>query len=58
MNWLVRQLCGSVANGVRVEAFVMHQRGPGQVEAIGKVRQDPTTLIPDPGRIYEHSVSP
>ncbi len=50
VNWLLRQLRGSTANGVRIEAFAMHQRGPGQVEVIDRVRQDPASLIADPAR--------
>lgn len=49
MNWLVRQLKSAPA-GVRVEAFVVNGRGSGATELLGKVREDPNTLVADPKR--------
>ncbi|WP_319463025.1 stress response protein [Micromonospora sp. RTP1Z1] len=47
VNWLIRQLKDAPDN-VRIEAFTMHGRGPGNVELLRVVRSDPTTLISDP----------
>lgn len=47
VNWVVRQL-EKAPDGLRVEAFVWHGRGPGAAELIGAVRQNPDLLIADP----------
>jgi hypothetical protein len=49
VNWLVRQL-KDAPNATRVEAFVVHSRGNGTAELLGRVRADPTILISDPSR--------
>lgn len=47
VNWLARQLKDAPGH-VRVEAFVAHQRGRGSAELLGKVRDEPESLLPDP----------
>lgn len=47
--WLLRQL-ENARDALRVEAFVMHARGPGSAELLHVVRANPDVLISDPGR--------
>ncbi len=47
VNWLVRQL-RTAPDDVRVEAQVMHARGAGTAELLGKIRQEPNLLVADP----------
>jgi hypothetical protein len=47
VNWLVRQL-RHAPDSARLEAFVMHSRGPGTAELLGAVRANPVVLIEDP----------
>ncbi|MCB0909613.1 MAG: hypothetical protein KDB63_21130 [Nocardioidaceae bacterium] len=49
INWLTRQL-KSAPGHVRVEAFVAHQRGRGAAELLGRVREEPDTLLTDPSK--------
>lgn len=49
VNWLVRQL-KQAPDSVRLEAFVLNQRGPGAAELLGAVREDPSVLVLDPTR--------
>lgn len=44
VNWLVRQL-RDAPDTVRVEAFAMHSRGPGNAELLRAVRVDPRILL-------------
>jgi hypothetical protein len=47
VNWLVRQL-KNAPEGVRIEAFAAHTRGPGAAELLRTVRENPAVLIADP----------
>jgi hypothetical protein len=47
VNWLVRQL-RDAPEMLRIEAFTMHARGPGNADLLRVVRNDPATLISDP----------
>lgn len=47
VNWLIRQL-KNAPDGVRVEAFQMHARGPGTAALLKDVRENPSLLIADP----------
>lgn len=49
VNWLARQL-KAAPETVRVEAFVMHARGPGAAELLRVVRENPASLVVDPAR--------
>ncbi|MDG4820711.1 stress response protein [Asanoa sp. WMMD1127] len=49
VNWLVRQL-KNAPETVTVESFAMHARGPGRVDPLRVVRDDPTRLIADPAK--------
>ena len=49
VNWLVRQL-RDAPDTVRVEAFTMHSRGPGNAELLRAVRVDPKILLGDPAK--------
>lgn len=49
VNWLTRQLTAAPGH-VRVEAFVAHQRGRGSAELLGKVRDEPESLLTDPSK--------
>ena len=46
VNWLIRQL-KDAPETLRVEAFAMHARGPGNAELLGTVRIEPLKLIAD-----------
>lgn len=46
VNWLIRQL-KDAPETLRVEAFVMHARGPGNAELLRTVRAEPLKLIAD-----------
>jgi hypothetical protein len=47
VNWLIRQL-KHAPEGLRVEAFQMHARGPGTAALLKDVRENPALLIADP----------
>ncbi|GAA3149678.1 hypothetical protein JOF29_005187 [Kribbella aluminosa] len=47
VNWLLRQL-RHAPDSTRLEAFVMHGRGPGTAELLRAVRDQPALLIEDP----------
>ncbi|CAA9395810.1 MAG: FIG00817171: hypothetical protein [uncultured Pseudonocardia sp.] len=47
VNWLIRQL-RNAPETVRVEAFAVRSRGPGQADLLRTVRESPTVLIADP----------
>lgn len=49
VNWLLRQL-KTAPEKVRVEAFVLNQRGEGAAELLGPLRDDPAALVTDPKR--------
>lgn len=49
VNWVVRQLKNAPGT-LRVEASTLNQRGPGAAELLSVVREDATTLVPDPAR--------
>jgi hypothetical protein len=46
VNWLLRQL-RAASDGIRVEACVAHQRGPGNAELLGTLREQPQLLMAD-----------
>jgi len=46
VNWLVRQL-KNAPDDLRIEAFVMHGRGPGAAELLNHVRENPDLLVVD-----------
>lgn len=47
VNWLIRQL-RNAPEDTRIEAQVMHARGPGIVALLSAAREDPGVLIGDP----------
>ena len=47
VNWLVRQL-KDAPDTLRIEAFAMHARGPGNAELLHAARAEPLKLISDP----------
>jgi hypothetical protein len=47
VNWLVRQL-KRAPDSIRLEAFVLHSRGPGSCELLRDVRATPALLVTDP----------
>lgn len=47
VKWLARQL-RNAPEGLRVEAFAMHTRGPGTAALLREVREEPVRLIADP----------
>ncbi len=49
VNWLIRQL-KIAPEGLRVEAFAMHERGTSSASLLKDVREDPAVLIQDPKR--------
>jgi hypothetical protein len=49
INWLVRQL-RAAPDTVRIESHAAHQRGPGAAELLRKIRENPGSLITDPGK--------
>jgi hypothetical protein len=49
VNWLVRQL-RRAPDDVRIEAGVLHSRGPGATNLLKIVRDNPTALIEDPAK--------
>lgn len=49
VNWLLRQL-KAAPDGVRVEAFSAHSRGPGTAELLRDIRETPAMLVSDPAR--------
>jgi hypothetical protein len=49
VNWLVRQL-RAAPDTVRIESHAAHQRGPGAAELLRKIRENPSSLITDPGK--------
>lgn len=51
VNWLVRQL-KDADSGLRIEAFLARQRGPGAAELLGDVREDPARLVLDSSKEF------
>lgn len=49
VNWLVRQL-KNAPDATRVECFNAHARGSSAAELLGTVRENPASLVTDPGR--------
>lgn len=49
VNWLVRQL-KNAPDSTRVECFNAHARGSSAAELLGTVRENPATLVTEPGR--------
>ena len=49
VNWLVRQL-RNAPEVLRIEAFAMHARGPGNAELLKVVRENPIAIIGDPAK--------
>jgi hypothetical protein len=49
VNWLIRQL-HAAPDSLRVEAFVMHARGPGTAELLKDIREKPAILVADPSK--------
>jgi hypothetical protein len=49
VNWLIRQL-RAAPDTVRIESHAAHQRGPGAAELLRKIRENPSSLITDPGK--------
>jgi len=49
VNWLLRQL-KDAPDTLRVEAFAARQRGGGNAELLGAVREDPAVLVIDPAK--------
>ncbi|WP_239021701.1 hypothetical protein [Nocardioides jishulii] len=49
VNWLVRQL-KTAPDGLRLEAFVVNQRGAGASDLLAVVREDPAVLVLDATR--------
>lgn len=50
VNWLLRQLPEHAPEGLRIEAMLAGGRGASTVQLLGKLRADPTTLLPADGR--------
>ena len=46
VNWLLRQLPDDAADAIRIEALLAGGRGASTVGLLGKVRADPTVLVP------------
>jgi hypothetical protein len=49
VNWLTRQLRNAPEN-LRIEAFAMHSRGPGNAELLKVVRESPAKIIGEPAK--------
>jgi hypothetical protein len=49
VNWLVRQL-KDTPDSTRIEAFVAHARGSAAAELLSTVRENPASLVVDPGK--------
>lgn len=49
VNWLVRQL-KNTPGSARVEAFLAHSRGSSAAELLATVRENPGSLLVDPGK--------
>lgn len=49
VNWLIRQL-KTAPETARIEAAVMHGRGPGAADLLRVVREDPSKLVADPSK--------
>lgn len=49
VKWLVRQL-KNAPDDLRIECFTVRARGAGAAELLGTVREDPSSLLTDPGR--------
>ncbi|MFE2754785.1 hypothetical protein ACFXGA_22565 [Actinosynnema sp. NPDC059335] len=49
VNWLLRQL-KNAPDGIRLEAFALHARGPGASELLKAVKDDPAVLVVDPAK--------
>jgi hypothetical protein len=52
VNWLVRQL-RRAPDGVRIEASVLHSRGPGATDLLKAVRENPGVLIENPSKEFK-----
>lgn len=46
INWLLRQLPPTASDAIRIEAVLAGGRGTSTVGLLGKVRNDPTSLVP------------
>ena len=46
MSWLLRQLPDAARDSIRIEALLAGRRGASTVELLGKLRVDPSRLIP------------
>ncbi|RQN02930.1 hypothetical protein EHW97_11790 [Aeromicrobium camelliae] len=49
VNWVIRQLKNARAD-LRIETLVARARGEGPTELLEKVREDPKSIAPEPGR--------
>jgi len=52
VNWLVRQL-RRAPDDVRIEATVLHGRGPGATDLLRAVRENPGILVNDPTKEFK-----
>jgi hypothetical protein len=52
VKWLIRQL-DTAPDSLRIEAFVLHSRGPGTAELLKSVRPNPDILITDPSKEFK-----
>lgn len=50
VNWLLRQLPEHAPETLRIEAMLAGGRGASTVQLLGKLRTDPTALLPPDGR--------
>ena len=49
VNWLLRQL-RNAPDGLRLEVFSARSKGTSAAELLGRAREDPTLLLPDPAK--------
>lgn len=52
VNWLIRQL-RRAPDDVRIEASVLHSRGPGATDLLKVIRENPSALVDDPAREFK-----
>lgn len=52
VNWLVRQL-KRAPEDLRVEAVVLHSRGPAATNLLRAIREDANVLVDDPGKEFK-----